>query len=937
MRLIIICLTLLLQNSLFSQELSFKSSDPIPMDPDVVMGTLPNGMKYFIKHNEKPENRAELRLAVHAGSLQEDEDQQGLAHFVEHMAFNGSKNFKKNELVDYLESIGTRFGADLNAYTSFEETVYMIQARTDTLDLLKKGLLILEDWAGGISFDPTEIDKERGVVISEWRSGLSADQRMQRQYFPIVYNDSRYAERLPIGKPAIIESATYETIRRFYQDWYRPDLMAVVAVGDFDVEWMEKEIKTRFSQLTPVASPRARKKYEIPSDPATLYAICTDEEATFSNIRVMYRHPHIAVKNVGDYKGSLARTLYNRMLNARMIEIQQQANPPFTFAYTGYGQDLSNLDNYYLYAFVKEGGMKSGIQAVLQATRQAYLHGFLSTELERQKEEMLRGAEKAFKEQDKTPSGGIASGFVYSYLKKNPVPNAEQRLALLQQLLPQITIEDINPLPKTWIRSDHRVVIVTGPNTAENPLPKEEELQNWLNEFDKMEVAPYEDTVVEGPMVKTPLALSPIKETHTKEEFGLTEWRLENGVRVVLKPTNFKNDEILMTAFSPGGYSNYSLKDLPSASNAVPIIVQSGVGEYSFAALNKKITGKNANVGPYISELYEGLAGNSSKQDLEMLFQMAYLYMTAPRKDEVAFQSYISRQRSIFENIMTNPYNSFGQEKQKIKYNNHPRRQITDMESLGKIQLDRLFSVYKDRFADASDFTFFFVGSFELEEIKPLVQKYLGNLPSTGRMESWKNVGAPLQKGQIDTTFVKGKAPKALVEMVFHDDFKYDAANRYALGSLGSLLRIKLREAMREDQGGVYGVSVRAFNSQYPVPTYNVRISFNANPGEVAELIRITKAELEKIKTNGAAEKDITKIVETQKQGRIKNLKENRYWLGQLSYRYQNNIPLQGLSMDVLEEFTQSLNSDLLKAAANKYLSGENFMQFLLLPEKEGQ
>lgn len=937
MRLIIICLTLLLQNSLFSQELSFKSSDPIPMDPAVVMGTLPNGMKYFIKHNEKPENRAELRLAVHAGSLQEDEDQQGLAHFVEHMAFNGSKNFKKNELVDYLESIGTRFGADLNAYTSFEETVYMIQARTDTLDLLKKGLLILEDWAGGISFDPTEIDKERGVVISEWRSGLSADQRMQRQYFPIVYNDSRYAERLPIGKPAIIESATYETIRRFYQDWYRPDLMAVVAVGDFDVEWMEKEIKARFGQLTPVASPRARKDYKIPSDSATLYAICTDEEATFSNIRVMYRHPHIAVKNVGDYKGSLARTLYNRMLNARMIEIQQQANPPFTFAYTGYGQDLSNLDNYYLYAFVKEGGMKSGIQAVLQATRQAYLHGFLSTELERQKEEMLRGAEKAFKEQDKTPSGGIASGFVYSYLKKNPVPNAEQRLALLQQLLPQITIEDINPLPKTWIRPDHRVVIVTGPNTAENPLPKEEELRDWLNEFDKMEVAPYEDTVVEGPMVKTPLELSPIKATHTKEEFGLTEWRLENGVRVVLKPTNFKNDEILMTAFSPGGYSNYSLKDLPSASNAVPIIVQSGVGEYSFAALNKKITGKNANVGPYISELYEGLAGNSSKQDLEMLFQMAYLYMTAPRKDEVAFQSYISRQRSIFENIMTNPYNSFGQEKQKIKYNNHPRRQITDMESLGKIQLDRLFSVYKDRFADASDFTFFFVGSFELEEIKPLVQKYLGNLPSTGRMESWKNVGASLQKGQIDTTFVKGKAPKALVEMVFHDDFKYDAANRYALGSLGSLLRIKLREAMREDQGGVYGVSVRAFNSQYPVPTYNVRISFNADPGEVAELIRITKAELEKIKTNGAAEKDITKIVETQKQGRIKNLKENRYWLGQLSYRYQNNIPLTGLSMDVLEDFTKTLNSDLLKAAANKYLSGENFMQFLLLPEKEGQ
>lgn len=936
MRLQLFVLLLCLPLAVFAQP-TFPMDGKIPSDQEILSGTLPNGMMYFIKHNEKPEDRAELRLAVKAGSLQEDEDQQGLAHFVEHMAFNGSKNFKKNELIDYLESIGTRFGADLNAYTSFEETVYMIQARTDSLHLLEKGLLIMEDWAYGISFDPEEIDKERGVVVSEWRTGLSADQRMQQQYFPIAYKDSRYAERLPIGKPEIIQEADYSTIKRFYQDWYRPDLMAIIAIGDFDLKWMEEQIKERFSKVPAKENPRNRETYKIPSSPGTSYAICTDEEATFSNIRVMYRHPHVPVKTVADYKESLARSLYNRMLNARMIEIQQQADPPFTFAYTGYGREMSNLDNYYLYAFVKEGGMEKGIKAVLRATRQAYLHGFHASELERQKEELLRAAEKAANEQDKSPSAGLASGFVYHFLKGNAVPTAKQRLVLLQQLLPLIKVEEINPLPKEWIRPDQRVVIVTGPDKAENPLPKEEELEAWINEFDQMKVTPYEDKVVEGPMIEEDLKPGKILAEHENTTFEFTEWRLENGVRVILKPTDFKNDEILMTSWSPGGYSNYKTEDLPSATNAVPILVQSGIGAYDYAALNKQLTGKNVGVGPYISELYEGLSGNSSKQDLEMLFQLTYLYATAPRKDQQAFASFVNRQKSIFENIMTNPYNYFGLQKQKIKYNDHPRRQITDMKSLEKIDLDKILRIYKDRFADASDFTFFFVGSFSLEEMKPFVQKYLGNLPSTKRVESWKNVGAYLQKGQIDTTFVKGKAPKALVELLYHNDFQFNSDNRYALGSLASLLRIKLREAMREDQGGVYGVSVRAFSSQYPKPGYNIRISFNAAPEEVQKLIEITKLEIDKIKDEGAAEKDITKIIETQKQGRIKNLKENRYWLGQLSYRYKNNIPLEGMKLEVLESYTKKLNSELLKAAARKYLDTENFMQFLLLPEEEKQ
>lgn len=909
------------------------SAQLLPIDPSVRMGALPNGMRYYIQHNPKPENRAELRLAVHAGSLQEDEKQLGLAHFVEHMAFNGSRHFEKNELINYLEKTGTRFGADLNAYTSFEETVYMLQARTDSLSLLEKGLLIMEDWAGGLSFDAEEIDKERGVVVSEWRTRLSPDQRLQQQYFPVLYKGSRYAERMPIGQPEIIETADQATIRRFYDDWYRPELMAFIAVGDFDVDWMEQEVLHRFSTLQNPEKPIARKDYTVPGHAETLSVIATDKEAAFTRVQVICKHEHQPVKTLADYRRELAHNLYNKMLNARMVEVQLQPNPPFTFAYSGYGSDVGNLGTYTLYAFVREGGAIEGISAVLRETQRALQHGFTETELERHKADLMQSVENDYREREKMQSGNLASRYVYHFLDDNPIPSPEQRLNLYRELLPEITLGDINLLPRQWLTDSNRVVIVTGPDNEDVPLPSEKEMLALLQHFDTLKLAPYVDQVNDAPLLEKNLQPQPISSREQLDSLGITVLELSNGVKAYLKPTDFQSDEILMSAFSPGGHSVYGMETYYSASNAATIIDQSGLGPFSMPELQKKMAGKRASAGPYINELFEGLSGNSDTESLETMLQLAYLYFTAPRRDSAAFLSYLSRQASIFENMMANPYYYYADIKNQVKYQGHPRRQITSLADLQKIKLDEVMRTYRDRFADAGDFTFVFVGNFTPEALEPLLATYLGNLPATGREESWKDVGANLAEGHIDTAIIRGQAPKALVEMNYHGPFEYESQERHHFYSMVSALRIRLREAMREDKGGVYGVNVNGIALPYPTPQYRITLSFNTDPDRAEELIATAKETIAVLQNQGIDEEILQKVKETQRQGRIKGLKENSYWLGQISTRLQYGIGLEGILLERYEPYIEKLAAEDIQKAAQHYFQEDHFIQVVLMPE----
>lgn len=911
----------------------------MPKDPAIREGVLDNGMRYFIRKNSRPENRAELRLAVHAGANQEDEDQKGLAHFVEHMAFNGTTNFEKSELVDFLESVGTRFGPDLNAYTSFDETVYMLQARTDTLALLEKGLLILEDWAQGVTFEDEEIDKERGVVISEWRSGLGADRRMLNEWLPIIYQGSRYAERLPIGDPQIVENADYETVRRFYRDWYRPELMAVVAVGDFDLDWMEKEIKQRFSKLKNIENGRSRTDYAIPLHEDTRVVVLTDPEASFTRVNVMYKHPAVKTKTKDDYRRDLVYRLFNRMLSARLDELTQQPEPPFTFGYFGYGGSFSpKVDEYSGSAFAGEGQAMQALKTLLVENKRVLAHGFLPSELERAKTELMRSIERAVKEKDKTESNRFASQLVSHFLNDNPVSSVEQRLELYETFLPGIKLEEITPLAAKWITDENRSVLITAPEKEGVEMPTKEEVIALFEEVNQMDVEPYEDQVSDAPLLAETLSPVEIVSENYIEHVDVTELTLANGIKVALKPTDFKNDQVEFRSFSPGGSSLYEDKDYMEASSITSILGESGLAEFNSIQLEKKLTGKRVNVSPFIGALTEGINGSSSVDDLETMFQLIYLSATAPRKDADALKSYIAKQKSFFANMMSNPQYYFYSKTSEISYGNHPRVKFPpSIEDMEAIDLDRAFEIYQERFSDLDDLVFVFVGAFEVEALKPLIATYIGNLPVSDREESWQDRNVDLVKGKVVERFEKGATQKSLIEITWHSDYDaWEAKSRLAYDFMVGVMRIKLREAMREDEGGVYGVNVRGYTSKFPKQQQEITISFNSEPDNTDHLIEVAKKEIQALIDNGPAEKEMQKVRETTIQGRIKNLKENRWWESTIFnhyYLYNGESDFKYADIDAFKALVGAVTAEEVHEAFKNYMDVENYIEIVMMPE----
>ena len=932
-------LTLVLLGCCFHAYAQPSMDQSIPADPAYRSGTLDNGIKYYIRQNEKPEDRAELRLVVKAGSNQEDDDQQGLAHFVEHMAFNGTAHFAKSELVDYLESIGTRFGPDLNAYTSFDETVYMLQVRTDSLELLQKGMLILEDWAHGISFEDEEIDKERGVVESERRSGLGAGQRMRNKWLPVIYGGSRYAERIPIGKADIVKNAPYSALRRFYRDWYRPDLMAVVAVGDIDVDWMEKAITDHFAKIAAVETPRSRQDYDIPRHRETKIAVVSDEEAPYTQLQVSYKHDATTVKSLGDYRESLVRSLFNQMLNDRLQELTKSAEPPFLFASSGYGGSFSPLvDEYRSFSVAAEGQSLKALKVLLIENERVRKHGFLASELERAKTDMLKAMERQVKEKDKTESEAFASELVYHYLEENPVPSVDQEMALHEELLPGIRLEEISSLAQKWITVENRSVLITGPRKEGVVMPTEAQILSLLEEVQKMDIPPYEDKVLDGPLLARELTPVEITAEQNVEAIGVTELTLANGIRVVLKPTDFKNDEIMMQSFSKGGNSLYPDTDYMNASTADAIVQESGVGQFNSIQLQKKLTGQRVRVSPYIGELYEGINGSCSPDDLETMLKLVYLYVAEPRKDADAFQSFLSKQKSFLANMMANPQMYFYSQSSKIKYGDQIRRSFPPtVEDLESIDLARAMEIYRDRFLDTDDYVFMFVGNFEVEAMKPLLAKYLGNLPATDREETWKDLGIRMKTGKIAEEFARGEAPRTQVELTWHGDYDdWEASDRLAYAMMTSVLSIKLREAMREDEGGVYGVRVSGSPSKIPVSRQSIVISFNSEPDNTENLVEVAMAEINKLIEQGPEDKDMQKVKETRIQGRIKSLKENRWWMQLLNRAYREaEHTYEYVDIEPYRNLVQSIDAKAVQQMATKYLGGENFIKIVMTPEAE--
>ena len=932
---LLIALTLLMSACVFTgqdvEESKIDLNAQMPVDPSLIEGQLDNGLKYFIKVNHKPENRAELRLVVNAGSILEDEDQRGLAHLLEHLAFNGTEDFPKQDLVNYLEGIGMRFGPDLNAYTSFDETVYMLQVPTDSVNQMATGFKILENWAHKMTLEGEEIDKERGVVVEEWRLGQGAGQRIFDKQLPIMFQGSHYADRLPIGSMDVVQNASYETIRRFYNDWYRPDLMAVVAVGDFDPADIETRIKALFGPIPKAVETRERTIYDVPGHAETLFAIASDPEATRSSVNILFKHPARVDRTAGEYRENIVERLYHEMLNSRFSELSQQADAPFLYAFSAKWGWARTAEMVALGAGVVDGGIPAGLEAILVEGERVRRHGFTATELDRAKKSVLRSMEKLYQERDKQESRGYASELIRHFLEEEAVSGIEYEFQLYKQTMPGIQLEEVNALAQQFITTENRVVMASGPEKEGVSIPGEEELAAVLASISTLNIDPYVDQVSTDPLLPELPQAGSIVDQKYYEDIDTYELRLSNGVRVVLKSTEFKNDEILFQAYSPGGYSVFNDEDLITGKLADKLMDYSGLGNFSLMDLQKLMAGKEVATTPYINALYEGLRGSVSPADLEMLFQMIYLQFTGSRKDEAAVAALMTQVRSQLENKSLSPEAAYNDTLNATMNRYHPRRQPLTVEKLDLVDLNRAQELYNERFEDAGDFTFLFVGSFKNETILPLIQQYLGSLPATGRNETWVDEGVMAPDSKINKEVKRGVEPKSRTRIIFPGKFEYTRQNRYDMYSMMQVLRIRLREVLREDMGGVYGVGVWASMSKEPQAEYSLNITFGCAPDRVQELTDAVLVEIKKIMEAAPDQVNVDKVKEAQRREREINIKKNSYWLNSLAVYYREGRELSDFMK--FNELIEGFSAEDAQAAAVKYFDLDRMVQVTLNPE----
>ncbi len=907
----------------------------LPNDPNVKIGKLPNGLVYYIRKNIEPKNRAELYLGTKIGSLMENEDQLGLAHFTEHMAFNGTTDFPKNEIINYLQKAGVRFGADLNAYTGFNQTVFQLPIPTDSVEVFKTGFKILANWAGKVTMDGKEIDNERGVIVEEDRQrGKNAQQRMSNQLLPFLLGDSQYAKRIPIGKVEVLQSFTHDKIRNFYKDWYRPNLQTVIAVGDFDVNEVEKLIVANFSGLTNPKTERARTYYNIPDNTQPLIKIAVDKEQPYNVAQVIYKQKQGPVKTEADYKTQLLQSMANSMLAARITELTQKGTAPFLFAQSAYapyqGGLVWGVSALQTVAVAKSGAeLKQALVAALAENERMAKFGFTAGELETVKKKMEAGIEKQFKEKDKTKSTAYVQQYLNNFLIGAAIPSAEYTYELSKKLLQNITLAEVNAAAKAMVTKTNQIVVVQAPEKEKENLPKEADLLAAIKTAGNG-VTPYVDNTVNKPLIaQAPKAGTIVSETKN-EKVGVTTLALSNGVKVVLKPTDFKNDQVVFTSFGKGGASIASNDDFISAENA-NLIAQSGVGDFNPTQLTKYLAGKTASAGAYIDDLYQGFSGSASPKDLETAFQLIYARATNPRKDTEIFNKNISDYKVITANKGSNPSSVFADTVQAVMANYHKRGMPTNLADLDKISLDKAYAFYKDRFADASGQTFVFVGNFDVEKIKPFITTYLASLPSLNKNENFVDNGVNPPKGKVSKTVKKGLEDKVTVQLLFHDDYTYNAENNVMLDALKAALDIKITERLREKESGVYSPGVSLSVQKNPTAHYYFTISFNCAKANVDKLINAALEEVNTFKNNGVTAEDLQKFKSEELRQEELSLRENGFWLSYLTNRLK-----YGENLEQVLGNTARINGvtvDATKTAAQKYLNGDNYIRLVLLPE----
>ena len=933
---LLILVALLFCSNIMGQKLT----DPINNDPNVKIGKLSNGLTYYIRENKKPENRAEFWLLVNAGSMQENENQLGLAHFVEHMGFNGIKGYPGNKLTDELAKLGVQFGRNINAYTSFDETVYTLTMPTDNPKNIDMAMNILKAWANDFLLDNKEIEEERGIIIEEYRLGLGADDRMRKKWFLVMFRGSRYADRMPIGTLEVLENFKPQTLKDFYHDWYRPDLQAVVVVGDINAAEIEKMIIAKFSKIKPKKNPRERVKYPIEPAKEPVAVVCTDKEAGVNQIMMVRVFPHFVMKTVGDYKISMQHELYNLMYNARLEELMQNPNTPFLGAYVGYGSFIGNADAYFSQAVAKENQINESLEILMKEDYRVLKHGFLETELNRAKEELLNRYEVKANEVTKTESGNFAQDYLNHFLRQDPIPGARRVFNYAKKYLEEITLEEVNALAAQWITKNNICIVVTAPEKEDVTVPTEKELLSIVNDASLENVEPYIDTYKEQEMVDLEaLQKGQIISENLISDVGVTELILSNDITVWLKKTDLKNDEILFRAVSKGGASLHDKADLASCYLASDFVDRAGIGEIDFISLTKKMKGKKIGLMPQIGAFTEEIGGSSTPKDLEFFFQYLHAFFATPRYDTTVYELVTKELIEQFKMIDAMPMyraikNVIQVAIQNDYYNPNPFTQLTiTNDFINSADYDRAFEIFKERFANPADFIFVFTGNFDEQIIREYLELYLGSLQTSPEREG---INPDVVKGFPQEQTIKdiyiGTEEQGFVGIAFQKEFPWTIENMTLLGALKDALDLELIAEIREKMSGVYSPMCVLNWQQLPKPEYFLLVFFGCAPTNADNLADAVFRILKDLQQNGPSEETMGKVKQQMIKNRETSMQTNEFWRAILS-----NTWLQNGDLNTILAFEERVNKITSKDIADflqQYFDVEHFVRVNVYPEK---
>lgn len=908
----------------------------LPVDPQVRYGKLANGLTYYIRHNEQPKERADFYIAQRVGSMQEEDSQAGLAHFLEHMAFNGTKNFPDKSMINYLESVGVRFGENLNAYTGFDETVYMIMnAPVTRKGIVDSCLLVLHDWSNAISLEDKEIDKERGVIHEEWRTSGDAGMRLMEQQIPVMFQGSKYADRLPIGKMDVVDNFKYDELRNYYKKWYRPDLQAVIIVGDINAEQVENQLKKTFADVSAPVNPAKREMYGVPDNDAPIVSVATDKEASNIILYLYFKH-NVFPEKLRNTPQAVVKDYISRvcgvMMNERFDEMLQKADPPFVYAMASDGEYVvsKTKDAWMVAAVAKEGHVEDALAAMARETERIRKFGFTASEYDRARINVLKQYESLYKDRNNQKNSAFVKEYTDHFTNGGYIPGIETEYALINQYAPNITVEQINQYIENIIGDKNIVIALTGPEKDGTALPTKEELLKTFVNTQKEQIEAYQETVSNEPLIENLPKPGKIMDIKTGQRFGATVITLSNGIKVVLKKTDFKEDEILMTATSPGGSTLFGNKDIDNLKVFNSVISLGGLGKFSVTDLNKMLAGKKVSVSSSLGLNDESINGKVSPKDLETLFQLIYLTFTAPRMDNDAYQSFMGRVKAQLQNADLDPMTAFSDTLRTAVYNNNPRAARLKPSDFNNISYPRILEMYRERFENAGDFVFSFTGNINTDSIKPLLEQYLAALPATGKVEKGNsNVAPHFRKGELINIFTRQmETPKATAVNFYSGQMPYTLENAITIRMLKQILDIVYTEKVREDEGGTYGVSVSAQVSSFPEGQTYLQTEFDTDPAKREKLNKIVHDELQRLVNEGPRTNDFEKTKENLIKKQAENLQENSYWLNVLDSYYYKNFDIQTNYSTLLNGITP----DNIKAFAQKLTDQGNVIEIVMEP-----